>query len=607
LKANGKEEVRKALIISVSDYKYLRSLPFCKNDGEGMYSILRSLNYNIPDTYKLVGKVTHQEIEDAIYDFFTSKSNKPKDLLLFYFSGHGVPEANGDNYLSSYEIDPDEPYRRGFSFNDLAKTIDRGIPENKVIILDCCYSGAAQLSKGLLSEENAAIRGTEGINRIIPGRGKCILAACQGSEEAYAIRKQDHSIFTHYLLEGLYHNEKAINKDGNVTPDTLGKYVYEKIMSLPLGIRPKQKPIRKIESSGDIILASYQELAADSESKRSTRHNRSRYNTIPAYMLNEIMKSGDTKKGKITLHSMDLSGESVDQYYPISRSRQILRTVYDAHNGYHLPGTYVLNEGYPMTGDTSVNEAYEYVGVAYHFYEQVLNRNSIDDKGSRLDIIVHYGRSFCDSFWDGSRMVFGDGDGKIFQRFTKCIDIVGREFTHGVVEYETDLEYYGQSGALVEHFCDVFGTLIKQYYFKQTVDRAVWLIGEGIFTAGVKGRGLRSLKAPGTAYNDPLVGRDIQPSHMKDYVKTHNDNGGVHINSGIPNKAFYLIALGIGGFAWEKLGKIWYISMRRGIAHKTDFDSFARITFETAGSLFGHESIEQKEVFRGWDKVGLRL
>ena len=180
----------------------------------------------------------------------------------------------------------------------------------------------------------------------------------------------------------------------------------------------------------------------------------------------------------------------------------------------------------------------------------------------RLDFTVHYGEDYNNAFWNGTQMVYGDGDGELFDRFTKRIDVIGHELTHGITEYEAALNYQGQPGALNESFSDVFGSLIKQYTLKQTVDKADWLIGKGVFSKKVKGVALRSMQQPGTAYYDPTIGKDPQPGHMKNYVKTSNDNGGVHINSGIPNRAFYLAAIEIRGYGWEKTGKIWYITLR---------------------------------------------
>src|SRR4029079_5748218 len=237
------------------------------------------------------------------------------------------------------------------------------------------------------------------------------------------------------------------------------------------------------------------------------------------------------------------------------------RTVFDAQHGQTLPGKLVRGEKDRKSSDISVNEAFTGSGKTYDFYKMVYNRNSIDDSGMRLYSTVHFRRNFNNAFWNGQQMVYGDGDGEIFDRFTKSIDVIGHELTHGVTQYEAALEYQGQPGALNESFSDVFGSLVKQFTLKQNVDKADWLIGEGLFTKKVKGVALRSMKEPGTAYDDPTIGKDPQPGHMKNYVNTPSDNGGVHINSGIPNHAFYLTAVELGGYAWEKAGKIWYAAL----------------------------------------------
>ena len=170
----------------------------------------------------------------------------------------------------------------------------------------------------------------------------------------------------------------------------------------------------------------------------------------------------------------------------------------------------------------------------------------------KLDSTVHYGQEYNNAFWNGEQMVYGDGDGEIFQRFTKCIDVIGHELTHGVTQYEAALEYEGQPGALNESFSDVFGSLVKQYILKQNVDKADWLIGASLFAKKVKGVALRSMKDPGTAYDDPTIGKDPQSGHMKSYVKTSSDNGGVHINSGIPNRAFYFEQMRSGDMHGKK-------------------------------------------------------
>jgi len=255
---------RKALIIAIGEYKTkLPKLDFCRGDGERMLSVLKSLSYEISNQDCLVGEVNSNQMRQAIMGFFGDPSTHPDDTLLFYFSGHGVPEGTGENYLAPSDIDPDLPYLSGFSFEDLTKMMNRSISTRIVTVLDCCYSGSAKISKGSQREE--AAKGVQAINNAInPGDGRCLLAACQGYEEAYGTRDASNSFFTYFLIEGLRGQKGSVDSDGNVTPESLGKYVHNAIMSLKPEQRPKQKPIRKVEASGDIILARYPELARQS-------------------------------------------------------------------------------------------------------------------------------------------------------------------------------------------------------------------------------------------------------------------------------------------------------------------------------------------------------
>jgi len=289
------------------------------------------------------------------------------------------------------------------------------------------------------------------------------------------------------------------------------------------------------------------------------------------------------------------------------------RIVYDAKNGSNLPGTAVRKEGEAPTADVAVNEAYEGSGATYDLYKDIYQRNSIDANNMRLDSTVHYQKGYDNAFWDGQQMVYGDGDedqpvqDRLFNRFTIAIDVIGHELTHGVTQFEAKLTYFQQPGALNESMSDVFGSLVKQYQLKQTASQADWIIGAGLLTAKVNGVGIRSMKAPGTAYDDPVLGKDPQPAHMKDYVNTVSDNGGVHINSGIPNHAFYLTALEIGGNAWEKAGQIWYVTLRDKLTSSSKFQDCAIQTYQVAGNLFGAGSLEQQAVKNGWAGVGLNV
>jgi Zn-dependent metalloprotease len=282
------------------------------------------------------------------------------------------------------------------------------------------------------------------------------------------------------------------------------------------------------------------------------------------------------------------------------------RRISDAEHTETLPGRLVRREGQPATGDAAVDEAYEGLGETFELFARVFARDSIDGAGMPLEATVHFGEAYDNAFWDGARMVFGDGDGEIFDGFADSRSVVGHELAHGFIEHTAQLRYEGQSGALNEHVADVFGALVEQYAKGQDAESATWLIGEGVFTDAVEGRALRSMIAPGTAYDDDVLGRDPQPDHMDRFVETTEDHGGVHLNSGIPNRAFALASRELGGFAWEHTGRVWYDVLTSGrLSTNATFAEFAGETVRVARALYGDESAEARAVANAWETVGV--
>jgi len=288
-----------------------------------------------------------------------------------------------------------------------------------------------------------------------------------------------------------------------------------------------------------------------------------------------------------------------------AHSAKLVRRVYNAGEVELLPGKLVRGEGEGPTGDKAVDEVFDGAGATFALYWEEYKRNSIDDGGMPIDQTVHYGSGFQNAFWNGEQMVYGDGDGELFGSFTSDIDIIGHELSHGVVQYEANLRYWFQSGALNESFADVFGTLVKQRHLKQDVTQADWVIGKNVLIGDKYA--LRSMKAPGTAYVDhPEIGTDPQPGHMKKYqdLEPWQDNGGVHINSGIPNHAFYLAAMKVGGNAWEKVGRVWYIALRDKLRLDATFVKAANATIRVAHEEFGAGPVKDA-ITQAWKEVGL--
>jgi len=275
------------------------------------------------------------------------------------------------------------------------------------------------------------------------------------------------------------------------------------------------------------------------------------------------------------------------------------RTVYDANHKTTLPGKLMRTEGGVAVADAAVNQAYDGAGITYDFYREVLKRNSIDNKGLRIDSTVHYQNKFNNAFWNGQQMVYGDGDGKLFLGFTSALDVIAHELTHGVTQHAVPggLIYENQSGALNESISDVFGSIIKQWKLKQNVEQADWLIGAGILAPSV-GKALRSMADPG---NKELTwSGDDQPKTMAGYV----EGGDVHINSGIPNHAFYAAAIALKGNSWDKAGPVWYKALGL-LTPNASFADMAKATSQAAVLLYGADSPEQHAVQAAWKVVGV--
>ena len=274
-------------------------------------------------------------------------------------------------------------------------------------------------------------------------------------------------------------------------------------------------------------------------------------------------------------------------------------TVHDADNATSLPGRPVRSAGQPATGDVAVDEAAAGIEATLRMFADAFARSSYDGAGALVTITVHYGQHYDNAFWDGDQLVFGDGDGAVFERFTKSADVLAHEFGHAVTEHTAALVYRDQSGALNESISDVFAACFKQHLAGESAAEGDWLIGEGIFVPSVDARALRDMAAPGAAYDDPTLGTDPQVGHMDEFIDTADDNGGVHLNSGIPNRAFQLAATAIGGTSLEGAGQIWYAALTAGTLSPTsDFATFAAATIAAAGE-------HAEAVTSAWQQVGV--
>jgi Zn-dependent metalloprotease len=339
---------------------------------------------------------------------------------------------------------------------------------------------------------------------------------------------------------------------------------------------------------------------------------------VPPYILEKLAASDDERVRGPAVRALEFAADSRTMRVLRSEAPQMNaipsaggtkeRRVHDMkhRSQWHLPGTLLRSEGGETSvSDVAANEAYDSCGEVYDFYLEELGRNSLDGKGMVLITSVHVNRNYSNAFWNGEQMAYGDGDGIIFNRFTKAVDVAGHELTHGVVANTSNLVYTGESGALNEHFADVFGVLIKQRSRKQNDARtADWLVGADVIVPRRTMKAVRTFTEAPAYKDDEYLGTDPQPKHYKDKYEGGDDNCGVHINSGIPNHAFYRVATSLGGKAWGRPGKIWYRTLLT-LAPQSEFSDMVRESIAAAVELHGRNSPEHRAVANAWECVGL--
>jgi Zn-dependent metalloprotease len=338
------------------------------------------------------------------------------------------------------------------------------------------------------------------------------------------------------------------------------------------------------------------------------------YGIIPPHILKKIAENGSEEQKERALKNLEFDKQikerrlrSPKEAKEPSKEMNKCRKIYDSQNTENQEVALIRDEDdIPSDNDSDVNYAYDYSGATWDLFAEVYGRNSIDNAGMEMISNIHYSQSYNNAFWDGKSMSYGDGDQEIFQSFLGACDVAAHELTHGITQYTCNLAYYYQSGALNESISDCFASCVKQRILGQTADQADWKIGQGILVGDHYA--LRSMKAPGSAYVDhPILGTDPQPADMEHFLDLpmEEDNGGVHLNSGIANRSFYLTSLAIGGYSWEKAGLIWYKTITSNIRPTATFKEFAKATVKAASTLYGKKSNEVKSVQDAWATVGV--
>jgi hypothetical protein len=312
---------RKALIIGISKYDHNNKFPnldFCENDANDVNNILNHQGYEIPKNALLVRRVEWSKMRDAIIDFFGDTTLKPDDTLFFYFSGHGYLDRKTSRaYLATSEIDPASPKRRGIPFDELTTHINDSNSERIVAVLDCCYSGALEITGGKGEEDEESAKAEKGeeiaslaevnmrktVERLVKsGHGKCVLASSLEEQRSFGMKDQPYSTFTYFLIQGLKGaGGESVDANGYVTPELLGSYANKKMLELPT---IKQNPIRRVEVTGLLILAYHPKLAKRQQSQREYLLIQLIEGRLDEF--NEVRKKDNYSK--IDFHKVELRG-----------------------------------------------------------------------------------------------------------------------------------------------------------------------------------------------------------------------------------------------------------------------------------------------------------
>ncbi|WP_445491735.1 M4 family metallopeptidase [Niallia sp. 03133] len=324
-----------------------------------------------------------------------------------------------------------------------------------------------------------------------------------------------------------------------------------------------------------------------------------KYNTLDEVTGTNAVGSGTgLTNNTVSLNTTLSSGV----YYLQDNTRGNGIFTYNGQNRNRLPGALWADADnvFKTAFDAPAVDAHNYAGETYDYYKNTFNRNSYDGLGASLKSTVHYSKNYNNAFWNGTQMVYGDGDGYNFIPLSGGLDVVAHELTHAVTSSESDLIYQYESGALNEAISDIFGTVVE---YKYQASKADYDIGEDIYTPTIAGDALRSMSDP-AKYGDP-------DHYSKRYTGT-SDNGGVHTNSGIINKAAYLIGAGgthygitVQGIGVDKLGAIFYRANTTYLTSSATFSQAKAALVQSAADLYGASSLEKTTVANAFSAVGV--
>jgi len=272
--------------------------------------------------------------------------------------------------------------------------------------------------------------------------------------------------------------------------------------------------------------------------------------------------------------------------------------VFDCRESSSQPGDQIIVS--ELGAPRAARRVAKNMAMVNEFYGSIFARNSIDNNGMGLISSIRYGRNYCNAFWSGTQMIFGEGDGEIFLDFAGSEDVLAHEFAHAVTQYTIGLGFWGEAGAINESISDIFSAVYRQWQKRQTCEQADWMIGSDIVGPTARQRGFHCLRNLSRALPTNCISE--QPKHYSDY----DERGDPHINGGIPSFAFYHAAMLIGGNTWDQIAPVWYNALTTSQRRPNmNFREFAYLTITRAAALFPAIKRVAKAVEQGWKEVGV--
>ena len=367
---------------------------------------------------------------------------------------------------------------------------------------------------------------------------------------------------------------------------------------LPVAVEPE------LDASAAIDLAraaseSVLNLAAGDEARLAYRLLEDRMELVYVVEVTGVRADQTPVRDDVLVSAVD--GSIVDRIAHIHTAKN--RELHNLNHGTSLPGPLARTEGQAANADAIVNNNYDRLGTVYDCYSTLFGRDSYNAAGAKMISSVHYSNNYVNAFWNGTQMVYGDGDGVNASNLANSLDVTAHELTHAVTENESNLTYSGESGGLNESMSDVFGNVCEWFRDGQVVSANTWKVGEDVWTPGTAGDALRYM-------NDPML-----DGASKDLWVSGVGNVDVHYSSGISNLAFYLLSQGgshprgktstvVTGIGIAKAAQIFYRANANILTSSSNFAA-AKTATEQAAAQLGYTAAEQASVTAAWAAVGV--